>query len=120
MHSKLEGAWQMIRAELAGEKAPELVATRTEVVLAAGTYQVRFDGRVVDRGSYELGAAVDLHTMILRGAAGPNAGRTIPCIYQIVGDRLRICYGVDGRAPADFTTSETQPRYLATYRRKPA
>ena len=57
-------------------------------------------------------------TFILLGAKGPNAGRTIPCIYQLAGNRLRVCYGLDGTTPTAFATTAGSPHYLATYRRK--
>lgn len=117
--ANLEGLWEMIRAEMAGEEAPELLAQKTEVEMTPTEYIVRFDGQVADRGSYELGGTIEVRTMILRGAEGPNAGRTIPCIYQLVGDRMRICYGLDSVTPTEFATTEGDHRYLATYRRKP-
>jgi uncharacterized protein (TIGR03067 family) len=112
----MEGVWEMLRAEQSGEPAPEGVAERTTLRLVAGVYEVAFEGAVVDRGAYVIGPA---RTITLRGESGPNAGRTIPCLYQLAGDRLRICYGLDGIAPTEFATQPGQPRYLATYRRRP-
>ena len=111
------GVWQMLRAELAGETAPELVARRTVIELSPDRYLVRFDGQPVDRGTCAIDDTAAPKTMTLCGESGPNAGRTIPCLYQLVGDRLRICYGLDGTPPTDFSTAVGQPRYLATYRR---
>ncbi len=108
----------MIRAELAGEAAPELVVRNTEVTLVNGAYEVRFQGQVVDRGSYKVSSRLEIATVVLHGADGPNAGRTIPCLFQLRGERLRVCYGLDGIAPAEMTTRAGQDRYLATYRRK--
>lgn len=113
----LEGTWQMVRAELCGEAAPELVAQHTTLELANGEYAVRFEGNVVDKGTFELGGVIDATTMLLRGTSGPNAGRSIPCTYQLKGDRLRVCYGLDGIAPTEFSTNSSNQRYLATYRR---
>lgn len=112
----LHGRWQMIRAELSGEGAPELIAQRTVLEIAATGYTVTFDGRTVDTGACEV---IDpaARRLVLRGAAGPNAGRVIRCVYQLVGDRLRICYGLDGETPDKFATNPGEARYLATYRR---
>lgn len=118
MQTAIEGTWEMIRAELDGETAPELVAAKTVLELAAGTYQVRFDDTPTDRGTFELGTTTNLKTLLLRGLTGVNAGRTIPCIYQRRGDLLRVCFGLAGVAPADFTTAPGQQRYLGTYRLK--
>ena len=113
----LDGTWQLVRAEHAGEAAPELVVDHTVVHLAVGEYTVKFDGNVVDRGSFETGGVVDQPTLVLRGRVGSNAGRTIPCIYQLRGDRLRVCYGFDGFAPTEFSTDSKNQRYLGVYRR---
>lgn len=115
----IDGIWQMIRAEFAGEVAHELVTTNTVMELKEGTYAVRFDGEVADWGSFELGGTSEAKTIVLRGIAGPNAGRTIPCIYQRVGDRLRVRYGINGIAPKEFRTAPGTNHYLATYQRKP-
>lgn len=116
--NSIDGTWQMVRAELDGVAAPEFVAAKTEIRLTAGAYEVRFDCQRVDCGSYALDATSEPKTIILRGESGPNAGRTIPCVYQIAGDRLRVCYGLGGIAPGEFATAVGQQRYLATYRRK--
>jgi uncharacterized protein (TIGR03067 family) len=106
----------MFRAELAGEDAPDMLALRVELELTADTYVVRFAGQVADRGTYQLEDAV----LTLTGTQGPNRGRTIPCILQLAGDRLRVCYGLDGTLPTGFATKAGTQHYLATYRRKPA
>lgn len=116
----LIGEWQMVRAELAGEAAPDLVAEHTVLAFTAASYSVRFQGRETDRGWYEIGGAVDKSTIVLRGHSGPNAGRTIPAIFQLRGNRLRICYGMNGVAPTEFTTTEANQQYAATYRRATA
>ena len=119
MISSLEGTWQMVRAEYAGEQAPDLVARRTVLEFTHETYLVRFDGAIVDQGRAEMNRFGSITTLLLSGISGPNQGRTLVCIYQQVGDRLRICYGLDGIQPSEFTTKSGQNRYLATYQRRP-
>ena len=120
----------MIRAELAGADAPDMLALRVELELTGDTYVIRFAGKVADRGTYSLacpalacGEPVEsaeraARALTLTGAEGPNKGGTIPCIYQFAGDRLRIFYGLDGTAPTAFATAPGTEHYLATYRRK--
>lgn len=115
--SALEGTWELIKAEMAGETAPEILSRRTTLRLAENQYWVYFDGLVTDHGLAEKGGASGFKTLTLRGTDGPNVGRILYCIYQHVGDRLRICYGLDGVMPDRFTTREGEARYLATYRR---
>ena len=113
MHD-LAGTWEMIRAELGGEDAPDLLALRVELELTADTYVVRFAGKIADRGTYTLTGK----TLTLTGTEGPNQGRTIPCLFQLAGGRLRVCYGLGGTAPTAFATAAGSPHYLASYRRK--
>ena len=128
MTATLSGTWEMVRAELAGADAPDMLALRVELELTADTYIVRFAGQVADRGTYALAcpepvervesAERGARALTLTGAVGPNKGRTIPCIFQLTGDRLRVCYGLDGTAPTVFATAPGTEHYLATYRRK--
>ena len=105
----------MIRAELSGAPAPSEMAEQTTLQLANGEYLIRFGGQITDQGTFEVGLVAD--TIVLHGRSGPNAGRTIPCLFQIRGDLLRICYGLNGVAPTTFATAAGDDRYLATYRR---
>ena len=113
----IDGLWQMVRAEREGEAAPDLATEQTQIELRGGEYFVSFGGQVVDRGTFETGGVVDMRTLLLRGKSGPNAGRTIPCLMQLRGDRLRVCYGMNGIAPTEFATAAGDERYLAVYRR---
>ena len=114
--SSLAGTWEMIRAEQNGADSPELVALRVELELTADSYLVRFAGKLADRGTYSLADPA----LTLTGTEGPNHGRTIPCLFELAGDNLRVCYGLDGSAPTAFATTAGAPHYLATYRRKSA
>ncbi|MDQ5979370.1 MAG: hypothetical protein QG602_2344 [Verrucomicrobiota bacterium] len=116
MSTALTGRWEMTKAELAGEAAPEILELRVVLELTAVTYAVSFAGQVADRGTY----VVSGDALTLTGTEGPNQGRTIPCILQHRGDLLRICYGLDGTAPTEFATKPGTQHYLATYRRKVA
>lgn len=107
----------MVRAEFASEAAPDLVVSKTMLEFSGDKYAVRFDGRVVDEGSFVMSENGGHLVLTLTGVAGTNAGRTIPAIYQQTGERLRICYGFDGVAPTQFATAVGSQRYLATYRR---
>ncbi len=114
----LFGHWQAIRAELSGETAPPEALVSLELELTATHYTVRYGNQISDTGRAEQKSESEPARLELRGTAGPNAGRTIACIYQLKGDRLRICYGLDGRYPSEFATTARDSRYLVTYRRK--
>jgi len=113
--NSIDGSWQLVRAELNGEIAHELLTANTVLELRSGTYTVRYAGEVTDQGSFELANQAG-STLVMHGCDGPNAGRSIPCLHERAGNRLRVCYGLDGVAPTTFSTSAGQQRYLALYR----
>jgi len=117
----LHGTWKMVRAELAGEPAHPLLVDNTTVELTVDRYAVYYDGEVADRGRYTFTFTPGdpHHPLTLRGTKGPNAGRTIPAIFQRKGELLRICYGLDGTKPGAFASPPGSQFYLVTYRRKP-
>ena len=114
MNPELEGIWHPVYAEMDGEEAPKMVLDKMEIELAGGKYTVRFGGVAADHGTY----AVDAQGLTLLGVAGPNAGRTIPCLFKFAGGALSICYGLDGTRPEKFATTVGSQLYLINYRRK--
>jgi uncharacterized protein (TIGR03067 family) len=113
----IEGLWQPLKAELSGEAAPPMVLERMTLTLRSGRYTVHFGGEVSDQGAFIHSSGEPHTTLTLSGEKGANAGRTIPAIFQLVGDRLRICFGLDGELPSAFATSSASRHYLVTYRR---
>jgi uncharacterized protein (TIGR03067 family) len=115
MSKDLEGIWQPVYAEMDGEEAPKMMLDKMEIELTGGEYAVRFGGVTADQGSYVIEG--DGH-LTLAGMIGPNAGRTIPCLFKFAGGALSICYGLSGTRPAKFTSTEGSQIYLANYQRK--
>lgn len=91
-----------------------MMLERMEVELAAGKYTVRFGGVAADHGTYTIGE----EGMTLFGVAGPNAGRTIPCLHKFIDGMLSICYGLGGTRPEKFHTGQDPKLYLVNYTRK--
>lgn len=124
----IEGVWLPVRLEFAGEAAPELVIARTEVIFCDGKYTTRFGGEASFHGSYTLAPntppAAESHalaqaTLHIEGArVSENRAIVIRGIYQLVGDRLRMCLSLDGALPTSFATQSGSQRYLGTYRRQ--
>jgi uncharacterized protein (TIGR03067 family) len=112
----LDGLWRPVYAEMDGEEAPRMMLDKMEIELTGGEYAVRFGGITADQGTYQ----VDADGLTLFGMTGPNAGRTIPCLYQFSGNLLSVCYGLSGIRPDQFKTAKDQQRYLAKYQRKEA
>ena len=73
---------------------------------------------MADRGTVKLDPSKSPKAMDIRGAEGPNKGKTILAIYELDGDTLRVCYDHSGKArPSAFKAEAKSPRSLITYRR---
>jgi uncharacterized protein (TIGR03067 family) len=72
-----------------------------------------------DSGTVTVDPARKPKSMDVSGTSGPNQGKTFPCIYELDGDRLRICYDLSGAArPEEFKTAKGTKLYLVTYQRE--
>ena len=91
-----------------------MVLDKMEVELADGKYTVRFGGVAADHGTY----TIEADGMTLLGVTGPNAGRTIPCIFKFADGAMSICYGLGGTRPEKFATAKGRQLYLVNYLRK--
>lgn len=113
----ISGNWTPIKAELAGKPMPDAVLKMMKLKLADGKYEAMAESP--DYGSYTLDTATTPKSMMITGTNGPNKGKTFPCIYELDGDTLRICYDLSGtRRPPEFKSVAGTKLYLVTYSRK--
>lgn len=114
----VEGSWLPVKAELAGHPMPDAVLKTISMKLTDGKYEVMAGGHP-DNGTYTLDATAKPKGMTVTGVDGPNKGKTFPCIYEVNGDTLRICYDLSGKQrPAEFKSVADTKLYLVTYNRK--
>ena len=117
----IEGIWSPVRGSLNGDPVPEMLLRHLTLTLHCGRYEIRFAEELQHHGSYKLSTFDSPYSTLtlypdsrFQSDSGPPC---FPSIYQLKGDRLRICYALDGKQPADFQTQPGSQRYLITYRR---
>lgn len=113
----LPGTWSPIKPKLAGQPFPEALLKSISLRIDGGQYEASVAGKP-DKGTYTLDLASMPKGMSITGTEGPNKGKTFPCIYEIEGDTLRVCYDLSGeKRPAEFKTAADTKLYLVTYSR---
>lgn len=114
----LDGNWLAVAGEIMGSPMPQEALGAIELTVTGSEYVVHVGGRI-DRGTVVLYADREPKAMDITGVVGPNAGRTIPAIYELSADELRVCYAMDSLArPETFATTAERPLFLATYNRR--
>jgi uncharacterized protein (TIGR03067 family) len=113
----MKGTWKVEKAVFMGSDATEIFKS-VVLVIEDGKYTVTFAGQD-DKGTMKLDAAKKPKRMTITGTEGPNKDKVIPCIYEIDGDTLKICYELDGKEPpTGFESKEGSKTLMATYKRE--
>ncbi len=113
--SRLQGSWSPERAELGGKPFPVASFNGAMLHLTASSYE--FAG---DKGELVLLAPSKPAKMDIVGREGPNAGRTIPAIYEFAESSLTVCYQLGtGSRPTEFTSPQGSQVFVVRYKRVP-
>jgi uncharacterized protein (TIGR03067 family) len=115
--SKIDGTWIATSAELSGKKLPKKVTDIIKLTLKKGEYEVTAESP--DRGTVTYDTSAKPKEMDIKGVEGPNKGKTFLAIYELSGDKLKICYDLSGSSrPTEFKSEPKTKLFLVTYERK--
>ncbi|HEY3786564.1 MAG TPA: TIGR03067 domain-containing protein [Steroidobacteraceae bacterium] len=115
----LEGAWVPVAANVSGQDLLVRELRVKYLVLDGRDYSiVDQTNQIVDRGEYLVDATRSPRAIDIVGRDGPNAGRSMLAIYELSGNRLTVCYDLDGTArPINMQAQEDQLLLSITYER---
>jgi uncharacterized protein (TIGR03067 family) len=109
----LAGNWKPVSAELAGKDFPVANFAGATLQLTDSTHE--FAG---DKGTYVVLSTKSPAKMDIRGQSGPNAGRTIPAIFELSDEQLTIGYQLgSGERPIEFESPPGSQILIVEYRR---
>ena len=117
----MAGNWVPVLMQLNGKKQPDEVTRAIKLTINGNKYNTVV-GKERDEGTLKLDATKEPREMDIITSVGENKGKPIPCIYELKGNELRVCYGLNGTArPADFKAGEDEKGVvmLITYKRAP-
>lgn len=113
--ARIQGTWTIAEAQIGGAPLPDQAAKTIILKLDGGKYEVHAEN--LDKGTYTIDATSK--TLDIYGGEGPNAGKHFPCIYDLQGDVLKVCYQLgDGPRPTEFKSPSGTQIFLVTYHRK--
>ncbi|MFO0959240.1 MAG: TIGR03067 domain-containing protein [Isosphaeraceae bacterium] len=111
----LDGTWLATSAELGGKPFPDEVRKAIRLEIQGDRYTVTVGGGP-DKGTCKRDGSAKPRALDITGTEGPNQGKTIPAIYERVGDKLKVCYNLGGPdRPKEFKTEAGTALFLVEY-----
>ncbi len=113
---KMQGDWKILTAERSGKPCPK------EELISLG-FKVRDNNFVIIAGRPEP-AAVELNPKSMPAefqlkVRGGQAGKKLLGIYELKGDKLKICWAVPGKPrPKKFKTGDGQFLFVMEKRKQ--
>lgn len=115
----LEGVWIPTSAELGGKAFPEEFRKVMKLTIKGTDYKVNI-GQLLDVGTIKFDSSAKPKTMDITGSEGPNKNKTYLAIYEIDGNKLKICYelSADKGRPTEFKSKADSQLFLVIYERE--
>ena len=95
--TNLNGTWVPVAANVSGRELIVAQLRVAQLIIQSQTYQIvdRRD-RVVDCGELQLNETQVPCALDIIGIEGPHAGKRMRAIIELDGDRLCVCYDLEG------------------------
>jgi uncharacterized protein (TIGR03067 family) len=116
---KLQGLWQCVAMEREGDPIPPEDLKGSTATYEDDRITLTRDGEVFRQGIVTLDPNRTPKRVNTWDLNGPYEDQTVPGIYQIDGDTLKVCFSRPGsERPAKFTTKEGAGTLYCVYKRK--
>jgi len=113
----IQGTWKLVSAEHGGKIDKPEGADALKIRFEGGqSYQVKGEEKV-DPAEFKLDSDKSPKQIDLTPGTGPDKGKTMKGIYELNGDKLKLCIAGDDR-PADFKAEKEDPAVLTFERDK--
>ena len=115
---KFQGTWTFESVETGGKEIPIANFKGMTVTFEGAKYTVKIGDKVIQTATQKLDPSRSPKTLDGTVAEGPNKGTVILGIYEISGDRLKVCFDPEGKKrPTQFKTAADSQTTLAVYKR---
>src|SRR3954471_16806114 len=116
---KLQGTWQLVAMEVEGHEAPADELKDRNAVYEGDRLSLRAGETVRRRGIVTLEPGRSPKAMNTWDQDGPYADQTVPGIYELDGDTLKVCFARPGEErPKEFSTKSGSGFLFCVYKRQ--
>jgi uncharacterized protein (TIGR03067 family) len=119
--AKLQGQWVVVSLEHRGHVAEPADFEGQSSVYEKNRWTWKVGDKVMRRGIITLDSTRSPKAINTWDSDGPHEDETVPGIYQLDGDTLKLCFAMPGETrPTEFTTKAGTGAILVVYKRKKA
>src|SRR5262249_31432880 len=115
----MAGEWSLVSAERDGQAAPEDFIKGIKRVVKGDDYTITKGDETVGKGKFKLDASKKPRHIDFKPSEGAAAGQTLEGIYELDGDKLKVCYSQGGgKRPTEFVSKEGSGLTLSIWKRE--
>ena len=116
---KLQGTWLLVEMENDGEDVPAEDFKDYKCVYEENRLTLLAGDRVRRRGIVTLEPSRTIKAINTWDQDGPYADQTVPGVYELEGDTLKLCFARPGEErPKEFTTKSGTGFLFCVYKRQ--
>ena len=116
---KLQGTWNLVGMEVEGQTIPPENFQGWNAVYEGDTLTLKVGNEVRRRGIETLDPSRNPKAINTWDLDGPYEDQTVPGIYALEGDSLKLCFARPGSTrPTEFTTTRGTGFLYVVYERK--
>jgi uncharacterized protein (TIGR03067 family) len=117
--AKLQGQWVVVSLEHRGHVAAPGDFEGQSSLYEKNRWTWKVGDKVMRRGIVTLDSTRSPKAINTWDSDGPHEDETVPGIYQIDGDTLKLCFAMPGeKRPTEFSTQSGTGAFLVVYKRK--
>lgn len=115
--AKLQGTWNFVALEIGGMKLPAEALSGSKLVIKDNAFAMESVG-VTYKGTFKIDVSKKPKTLDLNFTEGPENGNTALAIYELDGDKWKICLAVTSKdRPLEFAAKPGTGFALETLQR---
>jgi uncharacterized protein (TIGR03067 family) len=117
--AKMQGTWTMTESLRDGEEAiPEEDRKELRLLIKDDKRTIKVRDEVVSEATYTLDATSKPKGITVKVSNGPLKDKELPGIYELDGDKLKICLNLTGKdRPKDFKSEKGSGTLLQVFQK---